>query len=126
MSTMGTEMGAWGVAEPETKLVPTRCTCLVTREAGWWPVVKTAGAEGATWLTGWGTTAPAVYWWAPAGEWVVAPTMLGATLWLAVAAISALVCASWGLAQALAKMKESATKGFITATSYPLCLSRAP
>ena len=53
-------------------------------------------------------------------------TMLGAILWLAAASISGLVCASWGLTQALAKMKESATKGFILATSYPLWLSRAP
>ena len=51
--------------------------------------------------------------------------MLGATLWLAVAAISALVCASWGLTQALAKMKESATKGFIPATSHH-CVCRGP
>ena len=40
-------------------------------------------------------------------------TMLMTTLWLAVAATSVTVCASWGLAQALAKMKESATKGFM-------------
>ena len=53
-------------------------------------------------------------------------TMLEATLWLAVAATSVTVCASWGLAQALARMKESATQGFILATSYPLYLSRAP
>ena len=44
---------------------------------------------------------------------MVTPTMLGATLWLVVAATSVTVCASWGLAQALAKMKESATKGFM-------------
>ena len=52
-------------------------------------------------------------------------TMLGAILWLAAASISALVCASWGLTQALAKMKESATKGLIPATSHPLYLTRA-
>jgi hypothetical protein len=39
--------------------------------------------------------------------------VLGATPWLAVAATPATVWASWGLAQALAKMKESATKGLM-------------
>ena len=63
---------------------------------------------GTTRLTGWGITAPTVYWWTPAGEWGMTAMMLMTTLWLAVAATSVTVCASWGVAQALAKMKESA------------------
>ena len=43
----------------------------------------------------------------------MAPTVLGATPWLAVAATPATVRASWGLAQAVAKMKESATWGLV-------------
>ena len=50
--------------------------------------------------------------------------MLGATLWLAVAATSATVCASWGLAQALAKMKESVTKGFMLTLIFTSHFSR--
>ena len=40
--------------------------------------------------------------------------MLGSEAgWRWEGSLSALVCASWGLTQALAKMKESATKGFM-------------
>ena len=60
---------------------------------------------GATRLTGWGITAPTVYWWTPAGEWVMTATVLKA--------ISVTMCASWGVAQALAKMKKSARQGFM-------------
>ena len=48
-------------------------------------------------------------------------TMLEATLWLAVAATSVTVCASWGVAQALAKMKESARQGFMLMRPHHYC-----